>query len=85
MDLNTENLKARWAELTPLFEEKDAARNERWAVINSIADGSFKGSLAEAQAMDAQLREEIKTLHAEIVPIEQERAIVARALGGFCT
>lgn len=82
VELTQEALRARWNELTQIFEEKDAARNERWAIINSIVDGTYEGTLAEARALEESLREEIKALHAEIAPIETERAMIARALSG---
>ena len=82
MDMTPEALRARFAELTPLFEEKDAARNARWAVLASITDGAFDGTLAEARETEATLRAEIVALHAEIAPIETERAMIARALSG---
>lgn len=59
------------AELTPLREKLD-----------QLVRGEIAAPVAEAHAIEAEVREKIKALQARLYPIEMERAAVARALGG---
>jgi len=82
MILTEEALRARWQELTSKREEIDAQLHPAWAELNALVAGDTALTIKQAHEREAVLREQIKAAQAELFPIEQERAMVARALGG---
>jgi len=75
MDFSPDKLRARFAELTKKYEAVDAKRTK----LQQERDGKVdKLSMAELRSY----ADKIKKLHAEAAPIEEERAAIARALGG---
>jgi 50S ribosomal subunit-associated GTPase HflX len=75
MDFSPDKLRARFAELTKKYDAGDKKRT----ALQLERDG--KGDkLTEAQRR--AYAEKIRKLHAELAPIEQERGMISRALGG---
>lgn len=82
MDFTPEKLRAHFKELTGKREEIDAKLVPLRAELDDLVAGKTELTVAKAQRREATIRERIKALQAELYPIEQERAAVARALGG---
>lgn len=81
-DFSPEALRARWAELTAERAALDAGLDPLRAELDALAGGTAPLTLAEAWAREPALRGEIEALQDRLYPIEQERAAIARALGG---
>ena len=81
-DFSPAALKSRWDELTGQRATLDAQLDPKRAELDALAGGTADLSLAEAFAREPALRAEIEALQDELYPIEQERAAIARALGG---
>lgn len=75
MDLSADKLRARFAELTKRHDALDAKRT----ALQMERDGKV-GTHPEKEIR--AYRDRIIKLHNEIAPIEEERAIISRALGG---
>lgn len=76
MDFSPETLRKRFAELTKKYEAVDADRTK----LQHERDRKVaKGIPAKDERAYA---DKIKKLHAKAAPIEEERAMIARALGG---
>lgn len=75
MDFSPDKLRKRFAELTKQYDKLDARRTalqrERDGKVDSAPEKVIRG-----------YRDKIIKLHNEIAPIEAERAVIARALGG---
>ena len=75
MDMSPDKLRKRFAELTSKYDAVDAKRTK----LQHERDGKVdKLSMAELRAYGDKIRK----LHAEAAPIEEERAMISRALGG---
>jgi hypothetical protein len=74
MDLSTDKLRARFAELTKKYESQDAKR----APIQQERDKYMEGVGKKLAAFDDRIRKANKGLY----EIEMERAVISRALGG---
>lgn len=75
MDFSPDKLRKRFAELTKQYDAKDAKRTalqlERDGKVDTHPEKDIRA-----------YRSRITKLHAEIAPIEEERAAISRALGG---
>jgi chromosome segregation ATPase len=82
MDFSPDKLRARFHELTgerARFDAKlDPLREERDGILRGDTKLTVKKANARRQALD----EKIEKLQQELTPIENERAALARALGG---
>ena len=82
MDFSPENIRARFHELTAkhdkLQEKLQPLRDE----LDALVGGDTRLTVRAAQAREAEIRPQIKKLQNQLFPIEQERAVCARALGG---
>ena len=81
MDFSPDTIRARFHELTAKFEALDAKLAPLRAELDSLAD-SNELTAKEAHKRELVLRPKIKALMAEQFPLEAERAVCARALGG---
>lgn len=82
MDFSPDKLKARFEELSAKRAAVDKKLDPARAELNELAAGDTKLSHGDAIKREAKLRADIVKLQAELAPIENERAAVARALGG---
>lgn len=82
MDFSPETIRARFHELTTAREAIDAELNPLRAELDGIVAGDVEMTLAQAQAREGDVREQIKALQSALYPVEMERALCARALGG---
>jgi len=82
MDFSPENIRARFHELTDARATIDAELDPLRAELDELVAGDTDLSVTEARARETELRQQIKTLQERLFPIEQERAVCARALGG---
>lgn len=76
MDFSPDKLRARFAELTKKYDAGDAKRT----ALQHERDGKIAKGLPPAEERAYAVK--IKKLHAELAPIEEERAAISRALGG---
>jgi len=63
----------------------DAQLVAKWAELDGIVGGTAAMTLAEATAREPVLREEIRALQLQRMPLENERGQILRALGGKIT
>lgn len=82
MDFSPDTLRSHFADLTGQREKIDAKLVPLREELDKLAAGDTDLSVKKAQARERQVREQIVKLQGELAPIEQERAAVARALGG---
>lgn len=82
MDFSPEALRAHWQKLTAKADAYHAKRDPLNAELDALVSGDTDLSVKAAQKREAEIRAEIKKLQAAHFPIENERAAVARALGG---
>lgn len=75
MDFDPKKMRARFATLTKQYDAIDADRTK----LQLERDGK-EGALTDKARRD--YADKIKALHAKAAPIETERAMIARALGG---
>jgi len=82
MDFAPEKLRARFHELTAERAKIDAKLDPARAELDALVAGETDLTVKKAKAREAKLREQIVALQDQLFPIENERAAVARALGG---
>jgi seryl-tRNA synthetase len=82
MDFSPEALRAHWEKLTEKADAYHAKRDPLNEELGKLVAGDTKLSVKAAQKREAEIRDQIKKLQAAHFPIENERAAVARALGG---
>lgn len=75
MDLKPDSLRKRFAELTRQYDGIDAKRTK----LQLERDGKID-NLSMAKVREYAVK--IRKLHQEAAPIEEQRAIISRALGG---
>jgi hypothetical protein len=75
MDFSPDKLRKRFAELTKQYEVIDAKRTAL-QLERDGKDGKLTDTSRRAYA------DKIKKLHGQAAPVETERAMIARALGG---
>lgn len=82
MDFSPDKIRSRFhtlsAQASDLHERLDPLRKE----LADLVAGETKLSVKAAIAREAEIRERIRAGNAELAPIEMERAVCARALGG---
>lgn len=76
MDLSPDKLRKRFAELSKKYDGIDAKRTKLQRERDRKVDK------VPAPKLDKDYGDRIRKLHAEAVPIEEERAMISRALGG---
>jgi hypothetical protein len=76
MNLSPDSLRKRFAEITKKYDAIDAKRTK----LQLERDG--KVDKVAAPKLDKDYGDKIRKLHAEAAPIEEERAMISRALGG---
>lgn len=82
LDFSPETIRKRFHDLTREHDAIDARLTPLRAELDNLVSGKTKLTVAKAKAREAEVREQIKTLQSELYPIEQERALCSRALGG---
>jgi hypothetical protein len=82
MDFSPAALRAHFKALTAKREKIDVHLDPLRAELDALVAGDTKLTVKKAKEREAVIREEIKNLQAKLFPIENERAAVARALGG---
>jgi hypothetical protein len=81
MDFAPDKVRARFHELTAQYNKLDDELNPLRAELDSLTHSETL-SVVAARAREEELRPKIKALMEKMVPIEAERALCARALGG---
>ena len=82
MDFSPETVRARFNELTTARAKIDADLNPLWDELTKLDAGDTKLTVKAAKEREAEIRSKVRLLQARLSPIEQERAMCARALGG---
>jgi hypothetical protein len=82
MDFSPETVRARFHELTAQAASITAQLDPLRAELDAIVAGTADLSLSAARAREGELRALIRGAQNLLFPIEQERAVCAKALGG---
>lgn len=82
MDLSPETLRDHWDTLTARADKIRAELDPKRAELDKLVAGDTKLTVKAAQKREAELRADIVKHQAKLFPLENERAAVARALGG---
>lgn len=82
MDFSPDKLRAHFAALTGKREKIDTELVPLRAELDKLAAGDTKLSVKAARSREVEVRARIKALQGKLFPVENERAAVARALGG---
>lgn len=82
MDLSPETLRRHFHALSKKRGAVDKKLDPLRAELGDLVAGKTKLSVSSAQKREAEVREKIVKLQRDLAPIENERATVARALGG---
>lgn len=81
MDLSPAVVRARFNELTVEHDRVSAILDPLRAELDATVNDETL-TLGKIRAVEARIRPEIVRLQVELAPIESERALCARALGG---
>jgi hypothetical protein len=82
MDFSPETVRARFHELTAEHDAIQEVLQPLRDELDALVAGDNDVSVKVAREREAEIRPRIKELQAQLFPIEQERAVCARALGG---
>ena len=82
MDLSPENLKKHLLTLNAKAEKIEAKLQPLRDELDGLVAGDGDLTVKEARKREEKIRPQIKALQAELAPIENERGVVTRALGG---
>jgi chaperonin cofactor prefoldin len=82
MDFSPKNLKKHFDALTAKHDKIQEKLQPLRDELDAVVAGEGNITVKQARKKEETLRPKIKALQAELAPIENERAAVAKALGG---
>lgn len=82
MDFSPEKLRKHFKDLTAKHDQIQAKLQPLRDELDRVVAGEGNITVKAARAKELKLRPKIRDLQNELYPIEMERAVVARALGG---
>lgn len=82
MDFSPETIRARFADLTAESAKLDTKRVPLQDELAALVAGDTDLTVKKAREREAAVRAKIIEINDQLFPIEQERALCARALGG---